>query len=156
MGWKDVVKKVQECWASLFEARAIFYRRTNKYSHLKVGIAVPIQLMVQSEFSGIMFTVNPVTNNTDEVSIEAAYGLGQPVVSGELTPDQYLVNKKSGKIVYKFVSTQTWQLTLAGNVPVSKKYQKEQKIPNKYVLELAHIGMLVEKHYGRPQDLEWG
>jgi len=155
-GWKSVARHVQKCWASLFEARAIFYRETNKYSHLKVGIAVPVQLMVQSEFSGIMFTANPVTNNLDELSVEAAYGLGQPVVSGEVTPDQYLVNKKTGKIVYKFISKQTWQFTLAGNTPVSKKYQEVQKIADKYALELARIGMQIEKHYGRPQDIEWG
>ncbi len=155
-GWKDVAKHVQMCWASLFEARAIFYRETNKYSHFKVGIAVPVQLMVQSEFSGIMFTVNPVTNNMEELSVEAAYGLGQPVVSGELIPDQYLVDKKSGRITYKFVAKQTWQLTLHGNTPVSKKYQETQKISNRLVLELAHVGMRIEKHYGRPQDIEWG
>ncbi len=155
-GWKSVVKHVQECWASLFEARAIFYRSTNHYSHLKVGIAVPVQLMVQSEFSGIMFTVNPLTNNTDEVSIETAFGLGQPVVSGEVTPDQYIVNKKTGKIVSTYVSKQTWQMTLEGNMPISKKYQEVQKIPNKMVVEVARMGMRIEEHYGRPQDIEYG
>jgi len=103
-GWADVVKHVQMCWASLFEARAIFYRSTNGYSHFKVGIAVPVQLMVQSDISGILFTVNPLTNNRDEVSVEAAYGLGQPVVSGEVTPDQFIINKKTGKITSKFIS----------------------------------------------------
>jgi pyruvate, water dikinase len=156
LGWKDVAKHVQKCWASLFEARAIFYRETNKFSHFKVGIAVPVQLMVQSEYSGIMFTVNPVTNNLSELSVEAAYGLGQPVVSGELTPDQYLVDKKSGKITYKYVAKQTWQFTLDGKTPVSKKYQEMQKISNKLILELAHQGMRIEKHYGRTQDIEWG
>src|SRR3989344_55052 len=68
-GYKDVIKNTQKCWASLFESRAIFYRVENGYSHLKVGIAVPIQLMVQSDFSGIMFTVNPLTNNEGEISI---------------------------------------------------------------------------------------
>lgn len=155
-GWKEVVKKVQECWASLFEARAIFYRETNKYSHLKVGIAVPVQLMVQSDFSGIMFTVNPLTNNKEEVSIEAAFGLGQPVVSGEVTPDQYIVNKKTGKIVSRYIAKQTWQLTLAGNTPISKKYQQVQKLTNKQIVELAHLGMKIEEHYGRPQDIEYG
>ncbi len=156
IGWQDVVTNVRKCWSSLFEARAIFYRATNNFSHFKVGIAVPVQLMVQSEYSGIMFTVNPVTNNLGELSVEAAYGLGQPVVSGELTPDQYLVDKKTGKITYKYVAKQTWQFTLNGNTPVSKKYQEMQKISNKLVLELAHIGMKIEKHYGRPQDIEWG
>ncbi|HAI63087.1 MAG: Phosphoenolpyruvate synthase [candidate division WWE3 bacterium GW2011_GWF2_41_45] len=155
-GWSDVVKKVQECWASLFEARAIFYRETNKYSHLKVGIAVPIQLMVQSDYSGIMFTVNPLTNSKEEVSIEAAFGLGQPVVSGEVTPDQYIVNKKSGKITSRYLAKQTWQLTLGGNTPISKKYQQVQKLTNKHIVELAHLGMKIEEHYKRPQDIEYG
>ena len=155
-GWSDVVKKVQECWASLFEARAIFYRETNKYSHLKVGIAVPIQLMVQSDYSGIMFTVNPLTNSKEEVSIEAAFGLGQPVVSGEVTPDQYIVNKKSGKITSRYLAKQTWQSTLGGNTPISKKYQQVQKLTNKHIVELAHLGMKIEEHYKRPQDIEYG
>lgn len=155
-GWADVVAKVQRCWASLFEARAIFYRQTNKFSHLKVGIAVPVQLMVQSDYSGIMFTVNPLTNNKDEVSIEAAYGLGQPVVSGEVTPDQYIVSKTTGKITSRYVAKQTWQLTLAGKTPISKKYQSIQKLSNKHIVELAEIGIRIEEHYKRPQDIEYG
>ncbi len=155
-GWQEVVKHVQKCWASLFEARAIFYRVQNHYSHLKVGIAVPVQLMVQSEIAGIMFTANPLTNNLGEISVEAAFGLGQPIVSGEVTPDQYLVNKASGKITYRYISTQTWQFTREGTVPISKKFQNAQKLSNKMVLEVAKIGMQIEKHYGRPQDIEWG
>ncbi len=155
-GWKDVVENVQKCWASLFEARAIFYRVQNNFSHLKVGIAVPVQLMVQSDVSGIMFTVNPVTNNRGDVSIEAAFGLGQPIVSGEITPDQYVVRKETQKIAYRFVTKQTWQFTKAGKTPVSDAHQKVQKLSNKKVVELAKIGMLIEDHYGRPQDIEWG
>jgi pyruvate, water dikinase len=113
-------------------------------------------LMVQSECAGIMFTVNPLTNNRDEVSIEAAYGLGQPIVSGEITPDQYIVNKKTGKIVSRFVAKQTWQFTITGNTPVSKKHQHLQKLSNKTIVQMAHIGMKIEKHYGKPQDIEWG
>lgn len=156
-GYKKVIKNVQKCWASLFESRAIFYRTEKGFNHMKVGIAVPVQLMVQSEVSGIMFTVNPLTNSTEEVSIEAAYGLGQPVVSGELTPDQYVVNKKSGNITYKNVAKQTWQLTLSDDkAPVSKKYQEKQKLTDSRIKELADIGMKIEKHYGNPQDIEWG
>jgi len=155
-GWKSVAKHVQKCWASLFTARAIFYRAENKFSHLKVGIAVPVQLMCQSDTSGIMFTVNPITNNRGEVSIEAAYGLGQPVVSGEITPDQYVVSKKTKKIVSRFIAPQDWQLTMSGKTPVSKKYQKKQKLTNKQIVDLAKIGMKIEDHYERPQDIEYG
>ena len=155
-GWKSVVSHVQKCWASLFTARAIFYRTENKFSHLKVGIAVPVQLMCQSEVSGIMFTVNPITNNRDEISIEAAYGLGQPIVSGEITPDQYVVSKKTGKIVSRIVVPQDWQLTIDGKTPVSTKYKKKQKLTNKQIVELAEIGLKIEEHYGTPQDIEYG
>lgn len=155
-GYKDVVKHVQMCWASLFESRAIFYRTDQGFDHFKVGIAVPVQLMVQSQVSGIMFTVNPLTNNRNQVSIEAAFGLGQPVVSGELTPDQFLVEKSDLSISSKQIAKQTWQLTLAGETPIAKAYQEVQKMSDKYVKELAQIGIQIEKHYGRPQDIEWG
>lgn len=156
IGFKEVVKHVQKCWASLFEARAIFYRTENKFSHMKVGIAVPVQLMVQSEVSGIMFTVNPLTNNRDEISIEAAFGLGQPIVSGEVTPDQFIIDKKTVGIKSKHIAKQTWQFTRHGNTPVSKAYQEKQKLSDLYVKRLAEIGLKIEGHYGRPQDIEWG
>lgn len=156
VGFEEVIKAVQKCWASLFEERAIFYRTEKGFSHLKVGIAVPVQLMVQSEVSGIMFTVNPLTNNRDEISIEAAFGLGQPIVSGEVTPDQYLIAKKDFSISSKYFSSQTWQLTKVGNVPVSKAFQKVQKLPDDRIIELAKIGEQIEKHYGFPCDIEWG
>jgi len=155
-GWEEVVKHTQKCWASLFTSRAIFYRTEKGFSHFKIGIAVPVQLMVQSDVSGIMFTVNPLTNNQKEVSIEAAFGLGQPVVSGELTPDQYIVRKKTSEIIDKQIMKQTWQYTIEKKVPVSKKYQKKQKLSDKKIIELAKIGMNIEEHYGHPQDIEWG
>lgn len=155
-GWKNVVENVQKCWASLFESRAIFYRSDRGFSHFKIGIAVPVQLMVQSDVSGIMFTVNPLTNNRGEISIEAAWGLGQPVVSGEVTPDQYLVDKKTRQITDKHLSKQTWQMTLIGNINVSRDHQEVQKLSDLKIKELAKIGAHIEKHYGHPQDIEWG
>lgn len=154
-GYEDVIKRVQECWASLFGSRAIFYRVDRGFNHMKVGIAVPVQLMVQSTVSGIMFTVNPLTNNKREVSIEAAFGLGQPIVSGELTPDQFIVNKETARIVSKQITKQTWQFTRKGKVPVSKAYQKRQKLKDELVIKLAKLGMLIEDHYQHPQDIEW-
>jgi pyruvate,water dikinase len=154
-GAKDVVKHVQMCWASLFEERAIYYRQQQGFDHFKVGIAVPVQLMVQSEVSGIMFTVNPLTNNTKEISIEAAYGLGQPIVSGEITPDQYVVKKKDFSIESKNIVSQDWQDTQAGRIKISADYKKKQKINDKVIIDLAKLGDKIEKHYKRPQDIEW-
>ncbi len=155
-GWSDVVEYVQKCWASLFGARAIYYRVQQKYDHFKIGIAVPVQIMVQSEVSGIMFTVNPMTNNEEEISVEAAYGLGETVVSGTITPDQYILSKKGFEIEKRYIVPQTWQLTKAGRIAISKAYQKKQKLPDKQIIELAQIGLKLQKHYGRPQDIEWG
>ena len=155
VGYKEVTVAVQKCWASLFEARAIFYRQEKKFDHFKVGIAVPVQLMVQSEVSGIMFTLNPVTNDRTVISVEAGYGLGQPIVSGEIIPDQYLVSKKDLAIMKKTVVSQDWQLTKAGKIKVSKAHKKLQKIKDKYIVEIAKLGAELEKHYKRPQDIEW-
>lgn len=156
VGANDVIQYTQECWASLFGARAIYYRQQQGFDHFKVGIAVPVQLMIQSEVSGIMFSVNPLTNNKEEISIEAAYGLGQPVVSGELTPDQYLVSKAGFKVTKKIIAPQTWQLTKKGRIKISRDYQKKQKLEDKYIIKLAHIGKQLEDHYKKPQDIEWG
>lgn len=155
-GWKEVIESTQKCWASLFGARAIYYRQQQGFDHFKVGIAVPIQLMVQSEVSGIMFTVNPLSNNKDQLSIEAAYGLGETVVSGTITPDQYLVSKNGLKIENKYIVEQTWQLTKEGRLKISRDYQKAQKLSNKKIVELATLGLKLEKHYNKPQDIEWG
>ncbi|NBO17452.1 MAG: phosphoenolpyruvate synthase [Proteobacteria bacterium] len=155
VGYKSVVDHVLKCFASLFEPRAIFYRTEKGFSHLKVGIAVPIQLMVQSEVSGIMFTVNPLTNNTDEIAIEAGFGLGQPIVSGEITPDQYLIHKSDLKILNKKIVTQKTMLTEKGDVEVSNVFSKHQKLDDAFIKKLAELGRDIEKHYGKPQDIEW-
>ena len=155
VGYRNVISHVLKCWASLFEPRAIFYRTEKGFSHLKVGIAVPVQLMVESEVSGIMFTVNPLTNNPNEISIEAAFGLGQPIVSGEITPDEYILDKSSLKITSKQIVAQTTMLTEKGNVEVSNVFSKSQKLPDIYIEKLAELGKKIELHYGAPQDIEW-
>ncbi|NLE07801.1 MAG: phosphoenolpyruvate synthase, partial [Dehalococcoidales bacterium] len=93
LGDKNVVNAVRDCWASLFGARAIFYRHEQGFEHFKVGIAVPVQHMVQSEASGVMFTVDPMNGNRDVIVIEAVIGLGEMIVSGDVTPDHYAVKK---------------------------------------------------------------
>ncbi len=155
-GWNNVIKATKKCWASLFGARAIYYRQKQGFDHFKVGIAVPVQLMIQSEVSGIMFTVNPLTNDKTQISIESAYGLGQPIVSGEITPDQYLVSKEGFKILKKTIVKQTWQFTKVGNIKISKAYQKKQKLSDINIRKLAQIGQQLENHYHKPQDIEWG
>src|SRR3989344_647720 len=109
-GAENCVQAVKECWASLFEPRSIYYRTDNKFDHLKVGLAAVVQMMVQSEKAGVMFSVDPVSQKWEEISIEGAYGLGEIVVSGSVTPDRYVVDKNSLAIKVKDVAKQTWMI----------------------------------------------
>ncbi|OGO20364.1 MAG: phosphoenolpyruvate synthase [Chloroflexi bacterium RBG_16_50_11] len=163
-GEKDVVKAVQDCWASLFGARAIFYRQEQGFEHFKVGIAVPVQRMVQSESSGVMFTIEPTTSNKETITIEAVLGLGEMIVSGDVTPDHYIVNKKDLKFLSKQIKKQEWKLVKqagahgkADNIKVdlTKEEQAKQKITDDDILFLAKIGKTLEEHYNHPQDVEW-
>jgi pyruvate, water dikinase len=163
-GEKNVVVAVQGCWASLFGARAIFYRQEQGFEHFKVGIAVPVQRMVQSESSGVMFTVEPGTNDKEKIEIEAVLGLGEMIVSGDVTPDRYTVNKKDIKILNKIIKKQEWKLVKkagahgkADNIKIdlTKEEQAKQKITDEDILFLAKIGLTLEKHYDFPQDVEW-
>jgi pyruvate,water dikinase len=162
-GKENVIKAVQMCWASLFEARAIYYRDQQKYDHLKVGIAVPVQRMVASEASGVMFTVEPLTSDTNKIVIEAIYGLGEGIVSGEVTPDLFIIDKESHTIASRKISIQEKKLirNTSGSgdnpnvwVPVSGAREK-QKISDAEVLKLADIAKALEAHYQGPQDIEW-
>ncbi len=158
-GQNNVVQAVKECWASLFEARAIFYRVENKFDHMKVGLAAVVQEMVQSEKAGVMFTVEPVEEDYDTIAIEAAYGLGELVVSGSITPDRYLVSKRNFGITGKEVFRQAWMITKVNDENVHANVEEgmaeRQKISDSEIVELAKIGAKIEKHYGKPQDLEW-
>ncbi len=158
-GAEDVVENVKKCWASLFETRAIFYRHEHKFDHLKVGIAVPVQLMVESEVSGVMFTIDPVLVDKTKIVIEAVWGLGEMIVQGQATPDHYELAKDDLKILDKVISVQKNRLSKHGSVtskiPVSAKLQAAQKISDKVIVELAKIGKNLENHYFFPQDIEW-
>ncbi len=158
-GEADLVEKVKEAWASLFTARAIFYRVTNKFDHFKVGIAVPVQKMVASEKSGIMFTVDPVTNDKTKIVIEAIYGLGELIVQGSVTPDHYEVNKKELTILSKQPHTQERMMTKKGKgnqeVSLSKEEGSHQKLSDEEIIQIATLGKKLEHHYFFPQDSEW-
>ena len=158
-GHDMVVRAVQECWASLFEPRAIYYRQERGYDHLKVGLAAVVQEMVQSESSGVMFTVEPTTNNQSLIAIEAGFGLGEAVVSGSITPDRYIVRKDTLAIVEKNIAKQDWMIVKVDGrnerVDVPPERRSEQKISDDHILELAKLGKSIEAHYGFPQDIEW-
>ena len=158
-GEANVLKKIQECWASLFEARAIFYREEKGFDHLKVGLAVPVQEMIPAEISGVMFTINPVTHQKNQLIIEAVWGLGEFIVQGEVTPDTYLIDKNSLDILSKKVEKQEIQLIKVGSLTkktkVPRKRQLKRKLTDPQIMELARLGKKIHKHYFYPQDIEW-
>jgi pyruvate,water dikinase len=165
VGEDEVVDAVRACWASLFEARAIFYRADKGFEHMKVAIAVPVQRMVQSSRSGVMFTLEPVTGDRSKIAVEAVFGLGEAIVSGEITPDLYVLDKTSLRIAEKRVVNQERQLVRnpqAGAedeaniwLAVPDELRQQQKLSDEQIVALATIGKRVEEHYGFPQDIEW-
>lgn len=159
-GAEEVVNAVKDCWASLFESRAIFYRVENKFEHMKVGLAAVVQMMVQSEKAGVVFTVDPLYQDPEIMSIETAYGLGEVVVSGQVTPDTYRVDKKEYKILDKTIAKQTWMLIKVDGknkrVDIRDEAQGRQKLSDLEIKDLAKICRKIEQHYGYPQDIEYG
>jgi pyruvate,water dikinase len=158
-GTANLLVAVRDCWASLFTARAIFYREQNKIEHNEVKISVIVQKMIQSEVSGVMFTIDPVTNEKDKILIEAVWGLGELIVQGSVVPDKYMVQKQTFSILSKEISDQPVQLVKKGNdtkkIDVPQRLREIQKITNKDIVELAKIGDRLQKHYYFPQDVEW-
>ena len=158
-GTEEVVSAVKDCWASLFEPRAIFYRVENKFEHMKVGLAAVVQMMVQSEKAGVVFTVDPLYQDPNILSIETGYGLGEVVVSGQITPDTYRVDKEAMKIIDKSISKQPWMLVkLDGKnrrVEIKDDAQGKQKLSDLEIRDLARICKKIEEHYGYPQDIEY-
>lgn len=157
---KNLLINVQKCWASLFTPRAIFYRFEKNLHAKPISVAVVVQKMVASEASGVAFSVHPVTEDYNQLIIEASYGLGEAIVSGSVTPDSYVIEKKSRRIIDKNVATQTKGLyrdSKGGNVwrkiPLAKG--SKQVLTDKEILALTQIILAVEKHYGFPCDIEW-
>lgn len=160
-GNEKVVSAVQHCWASLYTARAIYYRVKNNFPHNKVYIAVVVQKMVNSEKAGVMFTINPATNEEKEIIIEGAYGLGDAVVAGEVSPDNYAIDKETLKIKSKKINYQTWMYFREENSNDTIKKQltevkgKQQKLSDSEIEKLARFAVVIEEHYEKPMDIEW-
>ncbi len=159
-GPEDLIKYVRKCWASLFGARAIFYREENNFDHSKVYIAVVVQEMVDAQKAGVMFTVHPSTGE-EKILIEGAWGLGEGVVSGTVTPDTYWMDKVTGKILEKQVSekkTMFQKKTENGQtvqVPVPDDLKNKQVLNENELAQLVKLGKNIHEHYQFPQDTEW-
>lgn len=154
-----LLEKVQHCWASLFTPRAIFYRFEKGLDTTKISVAVVVQKMVNSEKSGIAFSVHPVTEDRNQIIIEAGFGLGEAIVSGSVTPDSYVVEKEPRKIIDINVSNQTRAMyrKVGGGNEWQELGEKggTQVFSEPEILDLANIIMTIENHYGFPCDIEW-
>ncbi len=156
---ESLLYSVKKCWSSLFTARAIFYRVEKGLLGKSISVAVVVQKMVQSEVSGVAFTVHPVTKDYNQMVIEAGFGLGEAIVGGLITPDNYVIDKEEDLIVDIMVSQQEKMICKQDGVtqefPVPAEKQEQQKLDGKQIMELASLCKLIEKHYGKPQDIEW-
>lgn len=156
-----IVQKVKECYASCFTDRAVYYREKQGFDHLEVALSAAVQMMVFSRAAGVMFTVNVATGEDDNILIEGAWGLGEYVVQGTVTPDNYTVEKATQKIVEKNVCIQDIKLVRKATgdceeLPVPAEEQGMQKLTDEQIIELAGYAKKIEAHYGCYMDMEWG
>ncbi|MDR3349357.1 MAG: phosphoenolpyruvate synthase [Acidaminococcales bacterium] len=160
-GAAEIIAKIKECYASTFTDRALYYRTNKGFDHLEVALSAVVQMMVYSKASGVMFTVDIVSGNDKDILIEAAWGLGEYVVQGVVTPDRYIVEKGTGRIIDREVSEQSIMMVRAPGGGV-----REEKVPteligsqvlsDEQIRELSSYALDIERHYGCYMDIEWG
>jgi len=157
-GSDAVLAAVKKCWASLWTARAIAYRLKNTIDQETVALAVVVQELVVADAAGIMFTANPVNGKRDELVINAAWGLGEAVVSGAVTPDTITVQKATGRVLRREIAEKSLMTvrTAQGtsDVPVPESQQKKAVLTEAQTAELAQLGGTIEQFYGMPIDVE--
>lgn len=160
-GAETIIAKVKECCASCFTDRAVYYREKQGFDHIEVALSAVVQMMVFSKTSGVMFTVNVATGDDNNILIEAAFGLGEYVVQGTVTPDNYTISKHDHKIIDRCVNEQDIMLVRkkggdCEEVQVPEELRKVQTLTDEQILELADYAKKIEKHYGCYMDMEWG
>ncbi|NLJ78184.1 MAG: phosphoenolpyruvate synthase [Tissierellia bacterium] len=165
-GKDELIRHIRKCWASLWTARAIYYREEQEFDHFEVALSAVVQRMINSEKSGVMFTANPINNNVDQMMINASWGLGEAVVSGLVTPDEYTVDKKTKDIIERRIAEKTTMVvkkdigigTAEVGVGDYIGYDRihEQCLTDEEIVKLLNCGLKIEDMYGAPQDIEWG
>jgi phosphoenolpyruvate synthase/pyruvate phosphate dikinase len=157
---EGLLENIKKCFASLFTPRAIFYRFEKELHKTKISVAVVVQKMIQSEVSGVAFSVHPITEDRNQILIEAGYGLGEAIVSGSITPDSYVIHKNDLEIIDKNVYTQTKGIYKGKSgdawLEIVNEKQDLQKLSDEQIVELAKLVVRIENHYGFPCDIEWG
>src|SRR5215216_363613 len=158
-GLEDLLAAVRDCWASLWTARAMAYRARQGIDPATVSLAVVVQRMVESEAAGVMFTANPSNGRRDEVVISAAWGLGESVVSGSVTPDSMVVEKESGRVITRETANKEVMTSYTEDGteerPVPEARRRQPVLDDEAAAKLVGYGASIEDHYGAPQDIEW-
>ncbi len=161
IGEDEVVARVKKCWSSLFTPRAIFYREQKGFKHERVLISVAVQKMVNAKAAGVMFTLHPVTGDESKIVIESNWGLGESVVSGSVTPDEFVVDKNTMQIVERRISHKSvWTVRdpesgETKTVELPEDLRDKPSLTDEEVLELAKLAVKIQEHYGRHMDIEW-
>jgi pyruvate,water dikinase len=160
IGAQETVNRVRSCWASLYSVPSIAYRRKHGLPESGVAMAVVVQGMVNAQKAGVMFTRSPLTGDRSVVTIEGAWGLGSAVVSGEVTPDRFVIAKITSEISVREISDKHVQHLPApgggiGEVETPEHMRRSPCLTDSEIVALRDIARRVERHYGRPQDIEW-
>ena len=158
-GADNVVTHVAKCWSSLFTDRAIAYRHETGHHHDFLSMSVGVQKMVQPKTAGVAFTLNPTDGDRSQIAIDASWGFGEAVVGGEVTPDNFLVDKVIFEVVKRTISPKTLEYRLKGNQVEQAEIVGERRdtasLTDDEIKAIAAMAKRAEKHYGSPQDIEW-
>ncbi len=156
---ENLINKIRDCWNSTKSERALEYSSQQNLSEDQLVMAVVVQKMIESEISGVIFSVNPVSEDKDEIMIEAGHGLGEMLVQGLITPDNFIVDKKTLDIKSRDIQVQETMLVFQEGqnkeIAVPSEKQAKSALSDNQVMELAKLAIIVENHYQKPQDIEW-
>jgi pyruvate,water dikinase len=160
LGESHVLQKIRECWASLYTSRAITYRQANNISDEGLSIAVAVQKMVNSRSSGVAMTIDPANGDRTKIVIDSSWGLGEMVVSGEVTPDNFVVDKVMLSVVNRIISDKHEELVPTGHGSIARREVEEPRrnsssLSEEEIVSVAKLAKAAEKHYGSVQDVEW-
>lgn len=156
---EELIDRIRDCWNSAKSERVLEYAAELRVNEEDLVVAVVVQKMVESKVSGVIFTANPITKNKDEMMIEAGYGLGEILVQGLISPDNFLVDKNSLEIKGKNIEVQETMMVFQDGenkeVPVPKEKQDKSALEDNQIKKLIKLAIKIENHYGKPQDIEW-
>ena len=160
LGRQNVLAKIRECWASLYTARAIIYRMSNNISDEGLSMAVAVQKMVNSRTSGVAMTIDPSNGDRSKIVVDSSWGLGELVVSGEVTPDNFLIDKVMMHVVRRIISDKHEELVPTGHGTVARREIEAERrnspsLSDEELISVAKLAKSAEKHYGSVQDVEW-